>query len=99
MKRYLARRVLLLLPVVWGVSTLVFLLIHLIPGDPIEVMLGETALTVDREALRKELRLDRPLGVQYLDFLGGLATLNFGRSLFTRQPVWDAIRAALPATA
>ena len=99
MKRYLARRLLLLVPVVWGVSTLVFLLIHLIPGDPVEVMLGETALAADKEALRKELRLDLPLGAQYVEFLEGLTTLNLGRSLFTRQPVWDTIRAALPATA
>jgi len=98
-KRYLARRLLLLVPVVWGVSTLVFLLIHLIPGDPVEVMLGETALAADKEALRKELRLDLPLGAQYVEFLEGLTTLNLGRSLFTRQPVWDTIRAALPATA
>ena len=99
MKHYIVRRLLLLIPVVWGVSTLVFLLIHLIPGDPIEVMLGETALAVDKEALRRELRLDLPLTQQYLEFLGGLARLNLGRSLFTQQTVWEAIRAALPATA
>jgi peptide/nickel transport system permease protein len=99
MRQYLARRLVLLVPVVWGVSTLVFLLIHLIPGDPVEVMLGETALAADKEALRKDLRLDLPLGAQYVEFLEGLTTLNLGRSLFTRQPVWDAIRAALPATA
>jgi len=63
------------------------------------VMLGETALAADKEALRKELRLDLPLGAQYVEFLEGLTTLNLGRSLFTRQPVWDTIRAALPATA
>ncbi len=99
MKRYLVRRLLLLLPVVWGVSTLVFLLIHLIPGDPVEVMLGETALAADKAALRKELRLDLPLPAQYLAFLRGLATLDLGRSLFTPRPVWEAVRAALPATA
>ncbi len=99
MKQYIARRLLLLVPVVWGVSTLVFLLIHLIPGDPVEVMLGETALPVDKEALRRNLRLDLPLGVQYLEFLRGLATLDLGRSLFSPQTVWDAVRSALPATA
>lgn len=99
MRRYVARRLLLLVPVVWGVSTLVFFLIHLIPGDPIEVMLGEMALAADKEALRRELRLDLPLPTQYLEFLRGLATLDLGRSLFTRRPVWDAIRVALPATA
>ncbi len=99
MKRYLARRLLLLAPVVWGVSTLVFLLIHFIPGDPVEVMLGETALAADKAALRVELRLDLPLPAQYAAFLGGLARLDLGRSLFSPRPVWDAIRAALPATA
>jgi peptide/nickel transport system permease protein len=99
MKRYLARRLLLTIPVVWGVSTLVFLLIHLIPGDPVEVMLGETALAADKAALRRELRLDLPLPAQYLAFLGGLARLDLGRSLFSPRPVGDAIRAALPATA
>ncbi len=99
MKRYLARRILLMVPVVWGVSTLVFFLIHFIPGDPIEVMLGETALAADKAALREELRLDLPLHAQYLAFLRGLATLDLGRSLFTPRPVWEAIRAALPATA
>jgi peptide/nickel transport system permease protein len=99
MKRYLARRLLLTIPVVWGVSTLVFLLIHFIPGDPVEVMLGETALAADKAALRRELRLDLPLPAQYLAFLGGLARLDLGRSLFSPRPVGDAIRAALPATA
>ena len=99
MKRYALRRLLLLVPVVWGVSTLVFLLIHLIPGDPVEVMLGETAVAADKDALRKALHLDRPLPAQYLLFLRGLATLDLGRSLFTPRPVWEAIRAALPATA
>ena len=99
MRRYLARRLLLLVPVVWGVSTLVFFLIHVIPGDPIEVMLGETALAADRAALRRELRLDVPLSAQYLVFLRGLARLDLGRSLFEPRPVWEAIRTALPATA
>jgi len=99
MIRYLARRLLLLVPVVWGVSTLVFLLIHCIPGDPVEVMLGETALAADKAALRHELRLDLPLPAQYLAFLRGLARLDLGRSLFSPRPVWDAVRTALPATA
>ncbi|HEY7675627.1 MAG TPA: ABC transporter permease, partial [Candidatus Methylomirabilis sp.] len=74
-------------------------LIHCIPGDPVEVMLGETALAADKAALRHQLRLDLPLPAQYLAFLRGLARLDLGRSLFSPRPVWDAIRAALPATA
>jgi len=99
MGRYLLRRLLLLLPVMWGVSTLVFLLIHLTPGDPVEVMLGETALPAAREALRQSLRLDRPLPEQYFYFLHGLVTGDLGTSLFSREPVFGRLLQALPATA
>jgi len=58
-----------MLPVVWGVSTFVFLIIHLIPGDPIDLMLGETATQVDRQTLRRQLGLDQPLWQQYMTFL------------------------------
>lgn len=98
MARYLLRRLFLLLPVAWGVSTLVFLLIHLTPGDPVEVMLGETALPAAKEALRATLRLDRPLPEQYLHFLQGLLTGDLGVSLFSREPVTTTILKALPAT-
>ncbi len=98
MARYLLRRLLLLLPVAWGVSTLVFLLIHLTPGDPVEVMLGETALPAAKEALRHSLRLDQPLPEQYLQFLQGLVTGDLGTSLFSREPVLTRIVKALPAT-
>lgn len=70
-----------------GVSTLVFLLIHLVPGDPVEVMLGEGASAADRSALRANLGLDRPLTEQYLDFLGGLARLDLGVSLHDQRSV------------
>src|SRR3972149_9048458 len=97
MGRYLLRRLLLLLPVMWGVSTLVFLLIHLTPGDPVEVMLGEAALPAAREALRQSLRLDRPLPEQYLFFLRGLVTGDLGTSLFSREPAFARLLQALPA--
>ncbi|MEE9522089.1 MAG: nickel ABC transporter permease [candidate division NC10 bacterium] len=98
MARFLVRRLLLLVPVAWGVSTLVFLLIHLTPGDPVEVMLGETALPAAKEALRHSLRLDQPLPDQYLQFLQGLVTGDLGMSLFSREPVLTRIVKALPAT-
>lgn len=98
MVRYLFRRLLLLFPVVWGVCTSVFLLIHLTPGDPVEVMLGEAALPVAKEALRQTLRLDRPLPEQYLVFLRGLAMGDLGISLFSREPVLTTLLQALPAT-
>lgn len=75
------------LAVMLGVCTLVFLLIHLVPGDPVEVMLGEGARPADQAALRAALGLDRPLGVQYLDYLGRLARLDLGTSLQAQQPV------------
>lgn len=73
--------------VMFGVCTLVFLLIHLVPGDPVEVMLGEGARPADRAALRATLGLDRPLGVQYLDYLSGLVRLDLGTSLHAQRPV------------
>ncbi|MBK1722848.1 nickel ABC transporter permease [Thiocystis violacea] len=73
--------------VMFGVCTLVFLLIHLVPGDPVEVMLGEGARPADQAALRAELGLDRPLGVQYLDYLERLARFDLGTSLQGQRPV------------
>ncbi len=98
MSRFLVRRLLLLAPVVLGVSTLVFFLIHLIPGDPVDLMLGETAQQVDRALLRHELHLDEPLLTQYGRFLGGLARADLGRSLHMRRPVVGLILERYPAT-
>ena len=98
MLRFVARRVALTIPVLLGVATLVFLLIHLIPGDPAQAMLGEAAPQADVEALRTQLKLDRPLLEQYLDFLGGLMHGDLGTSLRTRTSVTDQIAARLPAT-
>ena len=95
----IVRRLLLLVPTVLGVLTLVFFLVHLIPGDPVEVMLGETASSADLNQLRADLGLDRPLGEQYARFLGGLARGDLGHSFFYRKPVLAVIGAALPATA
>ena len=87
------------LVVVLGVATLVFLLLHLAPGDPVEAMLGETASGADRAALRAELGLDAPLPVQYARYLSGLVTLDLGNSLYTRAPVAASIGERLPSTA
>jgi len=86
------------LVVVLGVCTLVFLLIHLVPGDPVEAMLGENAQPADREAMRRALGLDRPLAEQYLDYLGGLARLELGTSFQDRRPVAAILTERLPAT-
>ena len=84
MKRYLLSRLWQMVPVVFGVVTVVFLLIHLIPGDPVEIMLGESALAAQKEELRRELRLDRPVAVQYGEFLLGVAKGDLGTSFRSR---------------
>lgn len=91
MGRYIARRFLLTVPVLLGVATLVFALIHLVPGDPAEVMLGETASAADLDDLRARLGLDRPLLTQYGHFLGGLAQGDLGTSFRYGTPVADEI--------
>ena len=98
MFRFLVRRLALTLPVLFGVSTLVFALIHFIPGDPAQAMLGETASDEDVQALRERLGLDRPLVEQYGTFLAGVARGDLGTSLRTNEPVATAILDRLPAT-
>jgi peptide/nickel transport system permease protein len=96
--RFLTRRIALTIPVLLGVATLVFSLIHFIPGDPALAMLGETASQQDVEALRERLGLDRPLLEQYGNFLSGVVRGDFGTSLRTNQPVTEAIVERIPAT-
>jgi len=96
--RFLARRLLLTIPVLLGVATLVFSLIHLIPGDPAQAMLGEAAPQADVVELRHRLGLDRPLIEQYGMFLKGLVKGDLGTSLRTGQPVTDQIVERMPAT-
>ena len=96
--RFVARRLLLLVPTVLGVATLVFLILHLTPGDPVEAMLGETALAADKEALRRALGLDRPWWEQYAAFLAGLARGDLGFSLQSRERVLALVAARYPAT-
>ena len=98
MSRFLARRLVLTIPVLLGVATLVFSLIHLIPGDPAQAMLGEAAPQADVEELRHRLGLDRPLIEQYGVFLRGLAKGDLGTSLRTGLPVTGQIVERMPAT-
>ncbi len=98
MIRFIARRLLLTVPVLAGVATLVFSLIHLVPGDPVQAMLGESASREDVVDLRQRLGLDRPLYVQYAAFLRGAVTGDLGRSLRTGQSVTGAIAERMPAT-
>ena len=86
------------LVVVLGVCTLVFALIHLVPGDPVEAMLGERAQAADRAALRSALGLDRPLWDQYWSYLTGLLRLDLGTSFLDQRPVTAILTERLPAT-
>jgi len=86
------------LVVALGVCTLVFLLIHLVPGDPVEAMLGESAQPADRAALRASLGLDRPLAEQYRRYISGLLRLDLGRSFQDQRPVSEILGERLPAT-
>jgi len=99
MWRYLARRLALTIPVLLGVATLVFLLIHMVPGDPAQAMLGEGASPQDVTALRARLGLDLPLHVQYGHFLMALVRGDLGTSLRTGEPVARSITDRMPATA
>jgi ABC-type dipeptide/oligopeptide/nickel transport system permease component len=96
--RFVLRRLALTIPVLLGVATLVFALIHLIPGDPAQAMLGEAAPQADVDALRRQLGLDRPLLEQYADFLADAVRGDLGTSLRTGTAVSAQIAERLPAT-
>jgi peptide/nickel transport system permease protein len=95
---YLLRRLLLMLPVAFLVTVGVFMLIHLTPGDPALIMLGEDRTPEAIAAIHHQLGLDQPLYVQYLIWIGNLAHGDLGRSITTHQPVTAAIAERLPAT-
>ena len=98
MLRYLISRLGSAAIVVIGVSCMVFFLIHLIPGDPVEVMLGESARPADRQALRQALGLDQPILTQLLHYFGALLRFDLGVSLHSRQPIVELLAERLPAT-
>lgn len=86
------------IPTVLGAATVVFLLLHIIPGDPVDALLGEYALTADREAMRQVMHLDDPLWRQYGTYLSGLISGDWGASLIDQRPVLERIGERLPAT-
>jgi peptide/nickel transport system permease protein len=96
---YIVRRILVSIPVLWGVLTMVFISVHLIPGDPAQVMLFGRGHPADVAALRHQLGLDRPLPVQYWDFLTHALRLDFGKSILSHQPVMQMIWDRFPYTA
>jgi peptide/nickel transport system permease protein len=95
---YAISRLFSALLVILGVAIMVFLLIHLVPGDPVDVMLGESARPADRAALRTALGLDQSLGRQLIDYFAGLARLDLGSSIHSMQPVTQMLAARIPAT-
>ena len=98
MLRYLSLRVLYMLPVVWLVVSLVFLMIHLVPGDPILQMLGEGAPVTDVKAARHAYGLDLPLGRQYLNYWEGVLQGDLGPSLRFNENVTHLIARRYPYT-
>ncbi|PKO61328.1 MAG: peptide ABC transporter permease [Betaproteobacteria bacterium HGW-Betaproteobacteria-18] len=95
----LLERVFQLIPVMLGVSAIVFLMMLVTPGDPVDIMLGEQqATTEQRDALRKDMGLDLPAAQRFVHFLKNAATGNFGYSYFHRRPVSEVILERLPAT-
>ncbi len=99
MLNFLFSRLLSALFVIFGVSCLVFFLIHLVPGDPVEVMLGESSQPADREALRSALGLDQPVWAQLLNYFNGLLHFDLGESLHSKRPIIDLLMERIPATA
>jgi peptide/nickel transport system permease protein len=92
------KRVVSTIPVIFGVLLLTFLLVHLVPGDPVEVMLGESATVADRATLRADLGLDQPLYQQFGRYLSGLLHGDFGKSIHTQQPIVEMLATRYPQT-
>ncbi len=98
MLSYAVRRVLLFVPILLGVATVTFFLLHVLPGDPVLSMVGERYDEETLERLREEMHLNDPLAVRYVKYLGSLARLDLGDSYITGEPVWDSIRERFPYT-
>lgn len=98
MAQFIARRLIALIPVMLGVSIVVFALIRMIPGDPVIVMLGERARPADIERVREEMGFNRPVYVQYLEWMGRIVRGDLGTSIINRTAVVDELKYRLSAT-
>ena len=95
----LLERIIQLVPVLLGVSLIVFVMLALTPGDPVQIMVGEQAITPDQEAaLRRDLGLDKPMAERFLLFVANAVQFDFGQSFYHGRPVADVIAERLPAT-
>ncbi|MCJ9672290.1 MULTISPECIES: ABC transporter permease subunit [Neorhizobium] len=96
---FLLRRIAVLIPTFIGVSIIAFSFIRLLPGDPVALLSGERVMSPERHAqISAQLGLDRPLVVQYFDYLGGVLTGDFGSSIVSKKPILDQFWALFPAT-
>ncbi|MCQ8781585.1 ABC transporter permease [Mangrovibrevibacter kandeliae] len=98
MLQFILRRILLLIPVIFGLTIIMFVIARLLPGDPVGLAAGANATQAERQALATEFGLDRPIWAQYGTYVAGLARGDLGRSLLTRRPVAQDIATYLPAT-
>ena len=98
MTKYIIQRLLQVPVVLFFVSLIVFSMIHVTPGDPVELMLGDFYTEADAEALRKTLGLDRPLYIQYLSWLWGAVRLDLGTSIYTYRPITEMLLDRAPYT-
>jgi peptide/nickel transport system permease protein len=96
--KYIVRRLLGAIPVLFGLSIVLFAFIHLLPGDPCRSILGQHATVESCERLRENLGLDKPLWQQYIDYLGNLLTLDFGASIINNKPFAEEFAVRFPAT-
>jgi peptide/nickel transport system permease protein len=96
--RAIVQRLLLFVPMLFGVLTVTFLIVHLIPGNPVYIIVGPAASEETIAALTHRLGLDKPLHLQYLDYLGGVVRGDLGVSLFTGAPVTSDLATRFPAT-
>ncbi|MCZ7458178.1 ABC transporter permease [Streptomyces sp. WMMC940] len=99
MGRYVARRLLQMIPVFLGSTLLIFLMMYALPGDPVRALMGDQSFDPAIVAeIRKELGLDQPIWQQYLNYIGGLLQGDFGTEIVSKRPVADIITAAFPVT-
>lgn len=99
MIQFLLRRIILIIPAFIGITLITFSLIHLIPGDPVEMMAGERGIDPERHAkLQAQLGLDKPLAVQYWNYVSGIVRGDLGKSIVTKRPVVQEFLSLFPAT-
>ncbi len=89
--RYILKRLITLIPIIFGISVLVFTILHLVPGDPASIMLGTSATPEALQALRTAMGLDQPLLTQYFHWIGGILQGDFGESVHTSEPILPQI--------